>query len=574
MRRTGFWAVRWRVVRPLAAYRACCRISVALACWVGGVLKDWLVANSYRSVDRDQGFLLPPDMREWLPADHLVWFLIDVVAEMDTSVFHSRRARARARQGRAGFDPDMLVTLLMYAYANKQHSSRQIERLCVVDVAFRVICAQDVPDHSTIARFRAEHETVFKDLFEQVLIVCGKAGLGRVGSIAVDGTKIAANASLDANRTEDRLRAEIARQVDQVVGDAVAADAAEDALFGDKRGDELPPSMSGRDGGRRARIRDCLAQIESETAQQTADRAADDAKAVAVVQAARDAVERAENKARDAARDYQARWAATGRRPGGRPPAGVDDSAAVELARTRLVKAEQRQGERDTRLQAQAQAAAAKPSKGRPRRNVTDPESRIMPTRKGWIQGYNAQLAVTDDHLILATTLTQDPTDIDQAQPMTTAALAAAATLQQHQPASGPSHDDPAPDPHHGIGLILFDAGYLSEANLTAPGPDRLIALGKTRDQARAATTNPASGPPPADASPIDQMRHRLQTPEGHTAYKRRGATVETVIGHLKDLTALRRFSRRGLTAATSELHLAAATLNLLKLHRHTTCTT
>lgn len=497
-----------------------------------------------------------------------MWFLIDVVAEMDTSVFHSRRARVKASQGRAGYDPDMLVTLLLYAYANRVCSSRQIERSCSVDVAFRVVCAQDVPDHSTISTFRKEHEAAFKDLFEQVLIVCSRAGLGRVGSIAVDGTKIAANASIDANRTEDRLRAALQAAVEQIVGDAAAVDAAEDGLFGDKRGDELPPSMSGRGGGRRDRIRDCLAQIETETAERAADRAADDAKALATLQAARDRVQRVENKARDAVRDYYARWAAAGQRPGGRPPATVDDSGAVQVARERLVKARQRHTDRDTRISEQGQADAQKPSKGRPRRNTTDPDSRIMPTRKGWIQGYNAQLAVTDDHLILATTLTQDPGDIDQAQPMTTAALAAAAIVQQHRPGSAD------PQPHHGIGLILFDAGYLSEDNLTAPGPDRLVALGKARDQTRAATTHPTSGPPPGDANPIDQMRHRLKTPEGHTAYKRRGATVETVIGHLKDLTPLRRFSRRGLQAATSELHLAAATLNLLKLHRTTTCTT
>ncbi|MFC0629525.1 transposase, partial [Kribbella deserti] len=273
----------------------------------------------------------------------------------------------------------MLVTLLLYGYANRVHSSRQIERLCVVDVAFRVICAQDVPDHTTIARFRAEHEAAFTDLFTQVLIVCGKAGLGRVGSIAVDGTKIAANASIDANRTEDRLRAEAER----IVAAAAAVDADEDALFGAKRGDELPPGMSGRGGGRVARIRDCLAQIDTETTQRTAAQAAADAKALAVVEAARDRVERAENKAKDATAGYQARCDADGRRPGGRPPVAVDDSHAVQVARARLAKAEQRFAEREARLRAAEQAAASTPSKGRPRRNVTDPDSRIMPTRKG-----------------------------------------------------------------------------------------------------------------------------------------------------------------------------------------------
>jgi transposase len=516
-------------------------------------------------------------MAEWLPQGHLVWFLIDAVEAMDTSVFHSRRARAKASQGRAGYDPDMLVTLLLYAYANRVQSSRQIERLCVENVAFRVICAQDVPDHSTISEFRREHEAAFTDLFAQVLMLCGKAGMGRVGSIAVDGTKIAANASIDANRTEEKLRAEVER----IVAEAAATDAAEDGLFGEARGDELPPSLSGRGGGRVDRIRDCLVQIETETTQRAADQASADATARAALQAARDRVKRVEDQARATVCDYQARWTATGQRPTGRPPADVDDHSAVRVARERLARAEQRDAERETRRREQQQGAAKKPSKDLPRRNVTDPDSRIMPTRKGWIQGYNAQLAVTDDHLILATTVTQDTTDTDQCVPMITAATNAAAILEQHRPA--PAGDTgPAPklqagkdtERHHGINLILFDAGYLSAGNLTAEGPDRLIALGKARDQARAATTNPTSGPPPADATAIDQMRHRLQTPQGHQAYKRRGATVETVIGHLKDLIGLRTFSRRGLTAATSELHLAAAATNILKLHRTTTCTT
>ncbi|TCM37452.1 hypothetical protein EV648_1191, partial [Kribbella sp. VKM Ac-2568] len=210
-----------------------------------------------------------------------------------------------------------------------------------------------------------------------------------------------------------------------------------------------------------------------------------------------------------------------GRVPGRRRrPVGVEDSRAVQVARAALVKAEQRHAERDARLREQERAAAKKPSKGQPRRNVTDPDSRIMPTRKGWIQGYNAQLAVTDDHLILAATLTQDTTDTDQAIPMMTAATNAAAILQAHRPPT--CHTEPAPQAgqethsHHGINLILFDAGYLSENNLTAEGPDRLIALGKHRDQTRAATTNPTSGPPPANTTATAQMRHRLQTPK-HT---------------------------------------------------------
>lgn len=511
-------------------------------------------------------------MADWLGRDHLVWFLIDVVAEMDTSVFHSRQARAKVSQGRAGFDPDMLVTLLLYAYAHKVQSSRQIERLCGTDVAFRVICAQDTPDHSTIARFRAEHEAAFTDLFSQVLIVCARAGLCQVGSIAVDGTKIAANASIDANRTEDKLRAEAER----IVAGAAEADTAEDALFGDQRGDELPPSMTGRDG-RRGRIRECLTQIETETAERAAERDAADAKAQATVQAARERVERVENAARAKTQAYQAEWAQTGQRPSGRPPAAVDDSRAVQHARARQTKAEQRDAEREARLREQEQAAVKK-LQDAPRRNVTDPDSRIMKTRKGWVQGYNAQLVVTDDHLILATALTQDTVDTGQAEPMTAAAVDAAAILAAHRPPTGHTEPDTAPPTeadvkarrYHGIKLVLFDAGYFTDDNLTAEGPDRLIAVAKHRDQDRAAATNPTSGPPPKDATAINKMKHRLRTPEGHQAYQRRAATVEPVIGHLKDQTGLRRFSRRGLTAAASELNLAAAVVNLLKLRNHT----
>ncbi len=500
-------------------------------------------------------------MTEWLPEDHLAWFLIDVVAAMDTTAFHAGRARTKTDRGRAGFDPDMLVTLLLYGYAHRVHSSRQIERLCTVDVAFRVICAQDAPDHTTIARFRADHEAAFTDLFEQVLIVCAKAGLGRVGVIAVDGTKIAANASVDANRTEDRLRAEVER----IVAAAAKTDAAEDAEYGDARGDELPTEMA-EATGRVARIRDCLTQIDAEKATVAADRAAADAKAAARLQAARDRVARAEQEARAKTEAYQAAWAATGRRPNGRGPTPPEDSGKVQRARDALVKAERRDSDRVTRLQARDNAAAKTPSGGAPRRNVTDPDSRIMPTRRGWIQGYNAQLAVTDDHLIIATRLTQDTVDLHQCQPMIAATTSAVAVLTAHRPPA--QHPDPQPGANNGINTILFDAGYLSDDNLTAPGPPRLIALGKYRDQDRDAQQHPADGDPADTDTPIEQMRHRLRTPAGRQTYQRRAAIVEPVIGHLKDRTGLRTFSRRGLTAATSELHLAAATTNLVRLHR------
>src|SRR5688572_27717893 len=222
------------------------------------------MAKGYRPVLRDQPFLLPVDMREWLPADHLAWFVLDVVEQLDTSVF--RRRTVRAASGRAGFAPEMLLALLLYGYCRGVRSSRQIERLCEVDVAFRVICAQDVPDHSVIARFRQAHQKAFADVFVQVLRLAAKAGLGRFGTIAIDGTKIAANASVDANRTEAWLRG----QVEAIVAEAQRVDAAEDAEHGDKRGDEPPDDFADPDA-RAARIRAALAEIEAE--RQAAERA-------------------------------------------------------------------------------------------------------------------------------------------------------------------------------------------------------------------------------------------------------------------------------------------------------------
>src|SRR4051794_6658241 len=190
------------------------------------------MARLYRPVQRDQPFLLPPDMREWLPADHVVWFLLDTLEALDTSAFHSRRRLGGA--GAAGYDPDMLLALMIYAYCQGVRSSRQIERRCLTDVGFRIVCAQDVPDHATIARFRAEHRAAFAALFTQVLAVAAAAGLARLGTVAIDGTKIPANASIDANRG----RAWLDAQVVQIVADAEQADAAEDAARRDADGED------------------------------------------------------------------------------------------------------------------------------------------------------------------------------------------------------------------------------------------------------------------------------------------------------------------------------------------------
>jgi transposase len=193
------------------------------------------MAKGYRPVDREQPFLFPPDMREWLPPDHPVWLVIRAVELMDTSAFHAGRKTGGA--GAAGYDPDMLVMVLVWAYAHKVTSSREMERLCRTDVAFRVIGAGNVPDHVTFARFRGDFPGAVGDFFAEVLKLCARLGMGKLGTVALDGMKIAASASKSANRTGEGL----ATLAAETVAAHAAADAAEDELFGaGRRGDEVP----------------------------------------------------------------------------------------------------------------------------------------------------------------------------------------------------------------------------------------------------------------------------------------------------------------------------------------------
>src|SRR5262245_52437509 len=185
------------------------------------------MAKGYRPVNRDQPFLFPPDMRDWLPDDHPVWLVIRVVDEhLDTSAFHAGRKTGGA--GTAGYDPDMLLTVLVWAYAHQVTSSRRIEQLCGTDVAFKVICGGNLPDHVTFARFRADFPAVIAVFFAGVLALCARLGMGKLGVVALDGMKIAANASKSANRTEEHL----AKMAAETVARHGETDAAEDDLFG------------------------------------------------------------------------------------------------------------------------------------------------------------------------------------------------------------------------------------------------------------------------------------------------------------------------------------------------------
>lgn len=307
--------------------------------------------------DVDQGFLLPPDVRDWLPEDELAWTVKDVVESLDLSAFY--RAYRANGQGAAAFDPALMVAVLMYAHAVGVRSSRAIERACARDVAFRVLAGNRVPDHATIARFLTRHRAPLKGLFSQVLRLCAQAGMVRLGVIAVDGTKIAANASWSKNQTAASLAHQVAEEqacydalAGQLLDEHAATDAAEDAEHGPDRGDEPPPGLRRR-AERLARLAEAKARLDAEQAAAVAE------------QEARKA-EWARRKDAGTRRGAQ---------PGEHPP-------------------------------------GRNPDKDRPpRANTTDPDSRTMRGGRGLVQGYNAQAAVTAEQIIVGELLTQQAVD-------------------------------------------------------------------------------------------------------------------------------------------------------------------
>jgi len=536
------------------------------------------MAREYRPVRRDQPFLLPPDLRDWLPAGHLAWFVIDAVAVLDLSRVKVRGTPAKSAAGRAAYDPRVLLALLCYGYARGLRSSRKIERACTEDVAFRVICAQDAPDHATIARFRRRHfadEQAMGDLFGQVLAIAAEAGLGRLGLIAVDGTKIAANASKDANRTGQKLRDLAA----QILAEAEEADAAEDALFGAARGDELPAELA--DPATRAqRIAAALAKLEAARLAAQRERgeqagaylekvSAGQAPrgrrpAGADVQAAQMRLDQAIARQQARIDDHQRRAAekvrATGtglRGPAPAPP-GTDKPsrrAAVKLekAKTRAAEAERKAAEKD----------AARKGPG-PVANITDPHSHLMPLRGGgFIQGYNAQIARSADGLILGGLVTSQTTDYASFGPLLARIAAAQDILRAHAP--GPLHRRRAR-----AGIVLADAGYCSRSNLTSAGPARLIATGSRRDLARAAAGQADPGRRSdgrALANTAAAMAARLASYPGNILYRQRGPIAETPFGNRKHNQNFRSFSMRGIARATGEWTFCNTIENLLKIH-------
>lgn len=405
------------------------------------------MAKTYRPVDRDQEFLLAPNMLDWLDADHVVWFVIEAVSRLDTRAFHQLARLGGV--GRRGYDPDMVLTLLVYAMAHGVSSSRQMERLCHTDVAFRVICAQDVPDHTVLARFRKNHQEALSDLLTESLGLAAELGMVSLGTVALDGTKIAGNASREANHREAHLR----KLAEGYLDTLAETDQAEDEVFGeDKRGDELAPEVRDRTG-RRERIDQALEQIENrreqaaKTSQEHDQRVQACEEAVAEgtkgpgrypkgadrVEMARIRWQREHDQAQARYRDsQQARGQGEPRRGG--PVVAPDEHHRVRKAWAAY------QGETE------AAAAASKPTSdpgaettenteagggGRAEgagdrgerftANLTDPDSRLLKTRNGWIQGYNCQTATSEDGFIIYARATQDANESSSSSPPWTA---------------------------------------------------------------------------------------------------------------------------------------------------------
>jgi transposase len=333
--------------------------------------------QNFLACDREQELLLPPSLREWLPEDHLAWFVIDAVAQFDLAAFYG--AYRADGHGRAAHDPAMMVALLLYGYAIGERSSRRIERRCVEDVATRVICANQAPDHTTIARFRQRHEAALAALFGDVLALCADAGLVRVDVVAVDGTKVAANAAPQATRDY----AQIAREI---LAEADAVDAAEDERFGDARGDELRPELATAQG-RRGWLRAAKRRLDEQRAEQASPIPRDRPDRLREAKRRLEEEHRVECEANAAYEAYRARGVDKNGKKFGRPPKPFEPPA---LPAGKI--------------------------------NLSDLDSRNVKTSRGWVQGYNAQAVCTEDQIVIAAEVNVDSPDFGHLGPMVAAA--------------------------------------------------------------------------------------------------------------------------------------------------------
>ena len=498
--------------------------------------------KSFRPWQPEQTTLLPPSPREWLSPDHQVYFLLDLVDELDLSEILIP-AQAKDPRGEKGFDPRMLTMLLLYAYCVGIVSSRKIERACYEDLAFRVLTGNQQPDHSRISEFRRRNLDALKDLFVQILRLCQKAGMVSLGHVALDGTKVQANASKRKAMSHERmLRAEkeLQKEINALIRKAEILDAQEDRRYGKgKLGSELPDELRRRQD-RLARIRQARKEMEAETA----------------AAAARQRQEEAEEARAKAAAAHEADALAA-------EQADMTRKAEAAAAKAKAAREKANEAAEDAGLQlpdleplacdAMPRRGLARKADGTPtkktQRNFTDADSHLMQSGGSYLQGYNCQLAVDSDHqVIMAVGVSNQPPDVEHLEPMLQRIATTAGALPE---------------------VMTLDAGYWSEDNASRCenlGIDAYIATGRLP---HGQPPPPQRGPLPRDADAKIRMARKLRSKKGSAIYAQRKAIVEPVNGQIKEGRGLRRFLLRGLEKVDGEWHLIAATHNLLKLFRH-----
>jgi len=474
------------------------------------------MSKRFRACDLNQPFLLPPWLQDWLPEGHLARFLSDVVEELDLSPIYAAYQRKDGR-GLAAYHPLMMVRLLLYGYCVGVASSRQIERRSYEDVAFRYLAADQHPDHDTIASFRQTHLQHLAGLFLQALRLCEKAGLVKLGHVAIDGTKLQANASKHKAMSYERMTEKekaLKQEVEKLLAEAARVDAAEDAQYGKGRcGDELPVELARRES-RLKKIAEAKAALEQEAREQ----------AVAAKAAAEARLE-----------ERQKQEQARGKKFGGRPPQVPDPE------------------------QAQPEPKA--------QRNFTDPDSRIMKdgATKSFVQGFNAQAAVDETaQVIVACAITQQLNDKQQLAPM----------LEQVEQNLGRKPEKATADAGYFSEAAVTDLKTKGVELLVAPDRQKHGAVAEETGPValQAAEREASTDAAPAELSVAEAMRQKLQSPEGRAVYKMRKAVVEAVFGQIKEQRGFRRFLLRGLNKVEAEWQIICLTHNLLKLFRAGVC--
>jgi transposase len=504
------------------------------------------MAQNFIGWDLEQGFLLPPDIRDWLPEDHLARFVIQVVERLDLDGFY--RAYREDGHGRAAYDPRMMVGLVLYACATGERSSRGIERHCRQDVAYRVITANLVPDHATIARFICRHEQALGDLFSAVLALCEKAGLVRSRIVAIDGTKLHANASRDSNFDHDRIAQEI-------IAEGIATDEAEDERHGEARGDELPPELQTEEGRRQWLARHLAQQRAAKRGQDPgsgdpeAEREFDDERVAEHPRGRRVWLREAQRQLE------QDRWAEAGPVPRSRSERLIEAGHRLEED----LAAERRGNEAYAGYRAQNRDKLGRRLSTPPKPyqppvspqgevNLTDPDSRVMKAFRGYVQGYNVQAAVNELHIVLAAEITTEPGDFSHLKPMVDA------MLRELERAGIPEKPQ----------VALADAGYWNEQHMDHVTGEHGIPVLIPPDSSKRKGERPGW-----TGGRYSFMRRVLEGELGAALYRLRKQTVEPVIGHTKHNRKFTRFHRRGRKAVRTEWRLQMMTHNLTKLHSH-----